>query len=124
MRRIILLSIVFLLSTVWAAGQNDGALPGESADTNRVTLEGCLGGAVGNFTLTDRTGVIYQLTGNTQRMDDHVGKTGRVTGVKPSGKPAPGSMSEDIDDIDSPPELSVITFEHVSSSCDETQVVP
>jgi hypothetical protein len=123
MRRMILLSFIFLLSTVWAAAQyggTNGKTPNATLDTSRVTIVGCLGGAVGEFTLTDRSGTIYQLTGNTEKMNAHVGHTVRVTGIRPSGGAMPGSMSEDTGS-ETPPALSVISFEHVSPTCDDMQ---
>ena len=133
MRRIILLSFIFLLSTVWAAaqtgsGSNSGSQPtspvtspatspATSPVPNQMTIQGCLGGAVGEFTLTDKTGITYQLNGNTDKMNAHVGETVRVTGLRPSGGALPGAMSEDVGS-NTPPSLSVISFEHVSTKCE------
>jgi hypothetical protein len=118
MRRIIALSVIFLVATVWAVAQYaSGAIPAASPDPNKATIQGCLGGAVGEFTLTDRTGTIYQLAGNTAKMEDNVGHTVRVTGVLPTGEAAPGSMAAQTDDTDTPPALSVISFEDVSPNC-------
>jgi hypothetical protein len=120
MRKIFVLSSILLLSAVWAVAQNDSGSTSKSRDTNttgdmsQVTIEGCLGGAVGNFTLTDQSGTIYQLTGNTEKMNAHVGHTVRVTGISSSGAKEPGSMSEA---NEPPPILSVTSFKHVSTSC-------
>lgn len=133
MRRMILLSFIILLSTVWAAaqtgsGSNSGSQatspatspatrPATSPVTNQMTIQGCLGGAVGEFTLTDKTGITYQLNGNTDKMNAHVGETVRVTGLRPSGGALPGAMSEDVGS-NTPPSLSVISFEHISPNCE------
>jgi Protein of unknown function (DUF5818) len=134
MRRIFLLSSILLLSAVWAVAQYDSGSTSESkapaseskapasestAPASNMTIEGCLGGAVGNFTLTDQTGTTYQLTGNTEKMSDHVGHTVRVTGVSSSGAKDPGSMSEAAGA--QPATLSVTSFKHVSASCKPTQ---
>jgi hypothetical protein len=126
MRRILLLSSILLVSAAWAAAQvNSGSSSGSPAanqDTNRVTVQGCLEGEVGEFSLMDRLGTSYQLTGNTEKMNDNVGHTVKVTGVKPSGLPAPGSMAANADtETDASPSLSVISFEDVSPSCDQAE---
>ena len=115
MRKIFVLSSILLLSAVWAVAQYDSGSTSQSkATASQMTIEGCLGGAVGNFTLTDQSGTIYQLTGNTEKMNAHVGHTVRVTGISSSGAKEPGSMSEA---NEPPPILSVTSFKHVSTSC-------
>jgi hypothetical protein len=122
MRRIVLLISILLLFATWTMAQDDSGLNSQINSTNKVTVKGCLNGEVGELTLTDRAGNAYQLTGNTQKMIDNVGHTVLVTGVKPSGVPAPGSMAADEDaDSDTPPSLSVISFEDVSPNCDEME---
>ena len=120
MRRVVLLSLIFLVSTLWAVAQYDSA-DNEKSDTtpatNHVTIVGCLAGGDGNFTLTDEAGAIYQLTGNTAKLSGHVGHTLRVTGVSTSVLHPPGSMSEG---TERHPTLSVDSFKHIRSNCDET----
>lgn len=122
MRRILLLSSMLMLSAMWAAAQVNSASSGPATNPvrNKVTVRGCLGGDVGELTLTNLAGTSYQLTGNTQNMYQNVGHTVVVTGVKPSGSPKPGSMAANADtDSDTPPSLSVISYEDVSPSCSE-----
>jgi hypothetical protein len=124
MRRILLLSSILLLSALWAAAQvnksSDSDNPLVYPDPNRVIVQGCLSGDVGNLALTDRTGTNYQLTGNTANMYRNVGHTVLVTAEKPSGAPAPGSMAANADTgTDTPPALSVISFADVSPNCSE-----
>jgi hypothetical protein len=63
MRRIILLCSIILLSAVWTAvAQSGSALDSESGTTsNKITVEGCLDGAIGTYTLTDYAGASYRL---------------------------------------------------------------
>lgn len=124
MRRILLLSSILLVSAMWAAAQVNSASSGPVTNSisNNVTVQGCLGGDVGELTLTNRAGTSYQLTGNTQNMYQDVGHTVVVTGVKPSGSPLPGSMAANADTrSDTPASLTVISFEDVAPSCSETQ---
>lgn len=39
------------------------------------SVEGCIGGSSGSFTLTDTVGKTWQLTGETTGLGDHVGHT-------------------------------------------------
>jgi hypothetical protein len=125
MRKSFWLSLILLVSAVWAVAQaasgSSGAAPAINPDPNRVSIQGCLRGDVGELTLTDRTGTSYQLTGNTADMYRNVGHTVVVTGEKPSGAPLPGSMAAKEDtNTDTAPSVSVVSFADVSPSCGET----
>lgn len=116
-----LLASILLLSAAWAMAQNGQY----STSGGRMTVEGCLSEAGGNFMLTSRSGVSYQLTGDTDRLKDHVGQTLRVKGFSTpeagAASEAPNSMSEgadaDAQAQQGPPMLSVRSFKHVSSNC-------
>jgi hypothetical protein len=45
-----------------------------------MTVEGCLSGSAGTYTLHDKAGSIYNLTGDTSKFAAHVGQEVRVTG--------------------------------------------
>jgi hypothetical protein len=49
-------------------------------DHPEQTIEGCVHGSSGSFTLTDTSGKLYQLTGDTGKLGDHVGHQVRITG--------------------------------------------
>ena len=57
------------------------------------SIEGCLSGSAGNWTLTDQSGKTYQLSGDTSKLSDHVGHQIRVTGTdNSSSASSSGSM--------------------------------
>ena len=56
------------------------------------SIEGCLSGSSGNFTLTDSTGKAWQLAGDTSKLTEHVGHQVRITGSEAGGGAA-GSAS-------------------------------
>ena len=62
--------------------------------------EGCLSGSDGNYTLTDKNGNSFQLTGDTAKLSEHVGHEVKVTGTassastSPSGGTASGTMGQ------------------------------
>jgi hypothetical protein len=122
MRRIILLGSILLLSAVWAVAQNNSDSDSESRTTSsKVTVEGCLDGAIGNYTLTDHAGASYRLTGNADTLKAHVGETMQVTGVVVPVGHVPGAMSEG---TETQPTLSVISFNRISAVCGDTNKIP
>ncbi|HKF23157.1 MAG TPA: hypothetical protein VKE93_16400 [Candidatus Angelobacter sp.] len=53
----------------------------EPASSERSkTVEGCIAGAAGNYTLTDSKGKTWPLTGDTSGLANHVGHTVKVSG--------------------------------------------
>jgi hypothetical protein len=48
------------------------------------SVEGCIGGASGSYTLTDAAGKTWQLTGETSSLADHVGHTVEAWGSQDS----------------------------------------
>lgn len=56
------------------------------------SIEGCLSGSAGSYTLTDTTGKTWQLAGDTSKLTEHVGHDIRLTGSEGNGG-ASGSSS-------------------------------
>lgn len=126
MKRLLMLSSILLLSAVWAVAQygsqdtsNQGSSQSSatSSASGNMTVQGCLSGSDGNYTLTDKTGTAFNLTGNTSRLQAHVGHTISVTGMASSGSASgqTGSMSSPSDS--SHQNLMVSSFKHVSPTC-------
>jgi len=115
MRKLCFLAAILLLS-VWAfaqtappAEQNSNPVQagsqGSGADRASSTIEGCLAGSGGSFTLTDSSGKTYQLEGDTAKLAEHVGHTLRMSGSQKGG----GSSAQ--------PTFTVQKVKMVSSSC-------
>ena len=120
MRKVYLLTAILLLSTVWVVAQTTPSTtqqpstptqtspsttsPSQSSpstttqtttettqtSTSSSSIEGCLSGSAGNFTLTDTAGKTWQLAGDTSKLSDHVGHQVRITGSEAGG--SAGSM--------------------------------
>jgi hypothetical protein len=104
MRKMFMLVSVFLLGLTWAlaqdatqaspsAGSASAQTSGQSnSAAGEKTVTGCLSGSNGNFTLTDKHGRSYQLTGDTAKLAEHVGHEVKVTG-SPSSSAATGGAA-------------------------------
>ena len=57
----------------------------QTSTDNGTSIEGCLGGSAGNWTLTDQSGKTWQLAGDTSKLSDHVGHQVRITGSEAGG---------------------------------------
>lgn len=146
MRQLLLLISVLLLSLSWAIAQDSttqstqgstssqsGATGtsqspdamGNSGQTSRtgaggeMTVEGCLSGSSGNFTLTDKKGMSYQLTGDTAKLSEHVGHEVKVTGTTSSAGAAgaEGSTGAASGTAGAGETLQVTSVKHVSKTC-------
>jgi hypothetical protein len=119
MRRICLLSAILLLFGACSAAQYGGsnAEPPGWALSYQTTLEGCLGGAAGNYTLTLPTRSVLPLTGNTEGLQEYVGERVQVTGISTPIAHEPGSMSEG---TQTQPTMDVHSFIALSGACSPT----
>ena len=131
MRQLFLLLSVLLLGLSWAvaqdstspATQDSASNSGQTSRTGaggQMTVEGCLSGASGNFTLTDKNGMSYQLSGDTAKLSEHVGHEVKVTGTSGSaGAGASGSTepSGAAGTAGAGQTLEVTSVKHVSKTC-------
>ncbi len=77
------------------ARPNEESAPQASAA--ETAIEGCLGGSAGNYTVTDKSGMVYKLElpddSHNSTIDKHVGQEVRVTGTLANAS-APDSAGE------------------------------
>lgn len=136
MRQLLLLVSVLLLGLSWAVAQDNTSSSPSSSSTGsaqsdssansgqtsrtgaggQMTVEGCLSGSNGNFTLTDKNGMAYQLTGDTAKLSDHVGHEIKVTGTSAAGAGAESSAGAAAGSA-AGQTLQVSSVKHVSKTC-------
>ena len=58
------------------------------------TVEGCLQNSNGTFTLTDSSGTMYQLQGDSSKLTPHAGQEVRITGTTSAGSTSDTGSSE------------------------------
>jgi hypothetical protein len=125
MRKLLLLGSVLLLGTFWAVaqdstpGQNDStqSTPTQSSSGQTMaksqTIEGCLSGTNGKYTLTDQRGNSYDLTGDSSKLADHVGHEVKITGTASSDSSGAATSSGG----SSEQTLQVSSVKHISKTC-------
>jgi hypothetical protein len=125
--RYLMLVSVLLLGVSWAAAQDQSTAGQTSQDQSAatqttsgnggtMTVTGCLSGSDGNYTLTDKNGTAYQLTGDTAKLSEHVGHEIKVTGSANSAAASTGGTDNQAG-AGSQQTLSVNTFKHISKTC-------
>jgi len=130
MRYLLLLSVL-LFGSLWAAGQNDPSQtsPSPSRTTPagtgaETTVQGCLSGSSGSYTLTDKNGNSFQLTGDTAKLSEHVGHEIKVTGTpsSASASPSDGTDSSKAGEASGSSQqgLEVTSVKHISKKCENS----
>lgn len=126
MRKSLILSIL-LLCTTWMVAQtypnqnpnqSSPQTSSQASSDNQTSVQGCLGGSNGNYTLTSDSGTTYQLSGDTSKLSDHVGHKVEIQGTtapSSAGSSTPGAPSSG--GANAQPTLNVTSFKHISSSC-------
>ncbi len=116
MKSLTISTLILLLCGSWAVAQqnypsNQTSSPGSSGQT---TTEGCLSRSDGGYTLTDKSGTTYKLSGDTSKLSDHIGHEIQVKGMIAESK-TPGAASGT--SAAGQPTLDVTSFKHISETC-------
>lgn len=106
-------------------GQTAGAPSTSSStagSTSAMTVEGCLSGTDGNYTLKGQSGTNYNLTGATSPLSAHVGHEVQITGslassTETSGTNGPNNAPTSATSGANPTTLNVISVKHIAASC-------
>jgi uncharacterized protein YdeI (BOF family) len=91
-----------------SAGQNNMG--------NQTTVKGCLSSSNGNYMLTDKSGTMYQLMGDTSKLSEHVGHEIKVTGTMGSAGSQTGESGGGMGQ-GSQEALQVSSVKHISKNC-------
>jgi len=131
MRHLLLLISVLLLGACWAVAQDttnptspsqtrptsaSSSQTGATTASGATAIEGCLSGASGSYTLTDKNGVAYQLTGDTAKLSEHVGHEVKITGTSSSASPGGDGTAAGTANGNSQT-LEVSSVKHISKTC-------
>jgi ABC-type phosphate transport system substrate-binding protein len=129
MRQLLLLLSVLLLGASWAAAQDNSsptnpnsAAPSQTSSATAAgatSVQGCLSGSSGSYTLTDKNGASYQLTGDTAKLSEHVGHEVKITGTSNSAAPSAGGTATGTTGQPSgnSQTLEVASVKHIAKTC-------
>lgn len=121
MRQLFLLAVL-LLSCAWVAAQNYPSSgqkqsgqqqSGSAMSGSQTKVEGCLSGADGKYTLTDKHGTTYELTGDTSKLAEHVGHTVEITGTSSGSATSTGNKMG----AGAAETLDVTSVKHIAKTC-------
>ena len=93
------------------AGQTETSAP------NQITLEGCLQGTNGNYTVIAHSGRTYQLQGDTSNLGAHVGHEVQITGPTSGASTMMPAIATEADGTTPKPTLTVEQTKHVAETC-------
>lgn len=116
MTKVLMLASVLLLLTAWLQAQNPppaGNPSDHPTSAHASTVQGCLQGSAGNFTVTDNSGTTYVIQGDTSTMGEHVGHEVRITGTTSS----PSSDADKSTSSETQPIIQLQNLQHVSKTC-------
>ncbi len=110
-----LITAMLLLCCTWAIAQQRSDPSSQEGEKKVSTVQGCLSKSDSGYTLTDKSGTTYQLTGETSNLSAHVGHEVQIKGVKT----APTSASEATSSNSGSPQykLNVTDMKHISETC-------
>jgi hypothetical protein len=128
MRHLLLLSV--LLCASWAIAQNSPSQTNSTQSTptqaatgdtgSQTTVQGCLSGSDGNYTLTDKNGNSFQLKGDTAKLSEHVGHEIKITGALNSASASSGGGSNTMGQTGTASQqqtIEVSSMKHVAKTC-------
>jgi len=122
MPKTLMLLLALLVSTAWLTAQQypqTGSHSSGSSEAGQTTVQGCLHGSGGSYTLASDSGTNYQLEGDTATLSKHVGHEVRITGTPSKEGSSTGSMSQNSTKSNSASEetLMVHSVKHMSKTC-------
>ncbi len=89
---------------------------------SNTTVQGCLSSSSnGTYTLTDKNGNAYMLSGDTSKLSEHVGHEMKITGTTTGSATAgtqPSGNNEDVGNGSTAKKtIQVTSFKHISKTC-------
>lgn len=127
--RYLQLLAVLLLAMVWGVAQDypSQTNSAQSSQANPVnaggeqSVQGCLSGADGNYTLMVKNGTSFKLAGDTAKLAEHIGHEIKVTGTMSSASTSPNTDTSAGTTGQSTPssggEIQVTSVKHIAKTC-------
>ena len=113
MRKTIVFAVMLLTSAVWLQAQ---AMGQSDKTANTITVQGCLHTGAGRYSLTASDGMVYRLTGEANKLKEHVGHEIEVTGT-PSVRTKSTTQEGAASSVTEQHVLRVQTIKHIADTC-------
>jgi len=117
--RNLLILCVLLLGAFWAAAQDSSQTSAQTsqATASQTTVQGCLSDSGGNYTLTQKNGTTFQLTGDAALLSKHVGHEVKITGTEGSNSASSSSETGGGMGQSAQRTIEVSSLKHISKTC-------
>lgn len=124
MNRLLPITSMLLLTVAFAMAKSSNMTNSQmspaAANANQRSVQGCLSGTKGDYTLTDSLGNIWQLEGNTGQLKNDVGDTVALTGTGNNAAVLTGNSKDYIDvDMTSINDFLVSSAKQISEGCSQ-----
>jgi Protein of unknown function (DUF5818) len=73
--------LILITSAAWLQAQQSAKTSGSHTMAGETQVEGCLHAANGSYTLTDKSGTVYHLEGDSAKLAEHIGHEVEITGT-------------------------------------------
>ncbi len=121
MAKTFLLAMSLLISAAWLQAQSQypqtGSRQTGASASGQTTVQGCLEGSDGKYTLTDKNGTTYQLQGDISKLSAHVGHEVQITGSTTSASSATSPTTGTPTSATQQPTLNIQNMKHISKTC-------
>jgi hypothetical protein len=120
MHKTSIITLVLFISSICLQAQSvAGQAAGKAPSPN--TIEGCLQSSNGQYTLTDNSGVVHQLSGAATKLGHHVGHEVELTG-KPGVRTidTTNTMGAGSSTAVEQPVFDVKSVKHIAAACKST----
>jgi hypothetical protein len=113
------LCLVLLLSAAWLQAQYSQSSSSQAGagSSGETTVQGCLQGSSGSFTITDNSGMTYQLQGDTSKLADHVNHEVQIKGSVSASAGSSSAAGGAAGAASQPQALDVKSVKMVSQTC-------
>lgn len=112
----IVVALVLLFSAVWLQAQAAGQDGTSSNSTTSTTVQGCLQNRAGRYTLKASDGMVYKLTGEANKLKDHVGHEVEITG-KPAVRTYSTTQEGSASTTREQHVIRVESIKHIADTC-------
>ncbi len=121
MRKTLMLASIVFFSAIWLQAQagDPGADTRASNASGPTRIDGCLHSSGFQYTVTDKSGKVHLLTGDTARLSHYVGHQVEITGT-PTIKTIDTSEQNAASTVEEVPAFRVKSARQISKSCSPT----